>query len=73
MLPEVVKIADQIASLSPVAVQFAKQAVNRAFESSLAEGVRHERMLFLSLFGTPDQKEGMAAFLEKRKAKFQLG
>jgi enoyl-CoA hydratase len=72
LLPEVMKIADRIANLSPVAVQFGKQAVNRAFESTLVEGVRHERALFLSLFGTPDQKEGMAAFVEKRKAKFQL-
>jgi enoyl-CoA hydratase len=66
------KIASHIANLSPVAVQFAKQAVNRAFETTLAEGVRHERALFLSLFGTPDQKEGMAAFVEKRKASFNL-
>ena len=73
LLPEVMKIAERIANLSPVAVQFGKQAVNRAFESTLAEGVRHERALFLSLFGTPDQKEGMAAFVEKRKADFQLG
>jgi enoyl-CoA hydratase len=73
LLPEVMKIAERIAGLSPVAVQFAKQAVNRAFETSLAEGVRHERALFLSLFGTPDQKEGMAAFVEKRKPAFQLG
>ncbi len=73
LLPEVLKIAERIAHLSPVAVQFAKQAVNRAFESSLAEGVRHERALFLSMFGTPDQKEGMSAFVEKRKANFDLG
>ena len=72
LLPEVMKIADRIANLSPVAVQFAKQAVNRAFESTLVEGVRHERALFLSLFGTPDQKEGMAAFSEKRKPNFQV-
>jgi enoyl-CoA hydratase len=72
MLPEVLKIAAKIADLSPVAVQFAKQAVNRAFESSLIEGVRHERALFLSLFGTPDQQEGMAAFVEKRKPNFNL-
>src|ERR1700722_11268125 len=70
LLVEVMKIAERIANLSPVAVQFAKQAVNRAFESSLIEGVRHERALFLSLFGTPDQKEGMAAFVEKRKPIF---
>jgi enoyl-CoA hydratase len=73
LLPEVLKIAERIANLSPVAVQFAKQSVNRAFESTLAEGVRHERALFLSLFGTPDQKEGMAAFVEKRKANFEFG
>jgi enoyl-CoA hydratase len=73
MLAEVIKIAERIANLSPVAVQFAKQAVNRAFETTLIEGVRHERALFLSLFGTPDQKEGMTAFIEKRKPGFQLG
>jgi enoyl-CoA hydratase len=53
-------------------VALAKQAVNRAFESTLAEGVRHERALFLSLFGSPDQREGMAAFAEKRKPAFRL-
>ena len=73
LLPETLKVADKLANLSPVAVQFAKQAVNRAFETTLIEGVRHERALFLSLFGTPDQKEGMAAFVEKRKPSFNLG
>jgi enoyl-CoA hydratase len=73
LLPEVLKIATRIAELSPVAVQLAKQAVNRSYETTLAEGVRHERALFLSLFGTPDQQEGMAAFVEKRKAAFNLG
>src|SRR5450432_1254038 len=73
LLPEALKIAARIAELSPVAVQFAKAAVNRAFESTLIEGVRHERALFLSLFGTPDQIEGMAAFVEKRKPQFQRG
>ncbi|MBV9248201.1 MAG: enoyl-CoA hydratase [Acetobacteraceae bacterium] len=73
LLTETLKVAERIASLSPVAVQLAKQAVNRAFETTLAEGVRHERALFLSLFGTPDQKEGMAAFVEKRKPLFRLG
>jgi len=73
MLEEALKIAAQIANLSPVAVQFAKNAVNRAFETTLVEGVRAERQLFLSLFGTPDQEEGMAAFVEKRKAAFKLG
>jgi enoyl-CoA hydratase len=73
MLDEALKIAERIASMSPVAVQFAKQAVNRSYETTLVEGVRHERALFLSLFGTPDQKEGMAAFVEKRKPSFKHG
>ena len=72
LMPEALKIAARIAELSPVAVAFAKQAVNRAFETTLVEGVRHERALFLSLFGTPDQTEGMAAFAEKRKPAFRL-
>ena len=71
LIAEALKIADRIATLSPVALQVAKQSVNRAFEMTLVEGVRHERTLFLSLFGTPDQKEGMAAFVEKRKAVFR--
>ena len=71
--PEALKIAARIAELSPVAVAFAKQAVNRAFETTLVEGVRHERALFMSLFGTHDQREGMAAFAEKRKPAFRLG
>ena len=71
MLDEALKIGARIADLSPVAVAMAKQAVNRAFETTLAEGVRYERALFLSLFGTPDQREGMAAFAEKRKPAFK--
>jgi enoyl-CoA hydratase len=73
LIAEALKLAGRIAELSPVAVALAKQAVNRAFETTLAEGVRHERALFLSLFGTPDQREGMAAFVEKRKPQFQHG
>jgi enoyl-CoA hydratase len=73
LLPETLKIAAQIADLSPVALQLAKQAVNRAFETTLTEGVRYERAVFLPLFGTPDQQEGMAAFVEKRKPNFRLG
>jgi enoyl-CoA hydratase len=49
----------------------AKEAVSRAFETSLAEGVRFERRVFHALFATHDQKEGMAAFIEKRAAKFE--
>ena len=73
LIPEALKIAERIANLSPTAVAMAKQAVNRAFETTLAEGVMHERALFLSLFASPDQKEGMAAFVEKRKPSFNLG
>jgi enoyl-CoA hydratase len=73
LLPEALKLAERIATLSPVAVLLAKQAVNRAFETTLTEGVRAERSLFLSLFGTADQREGMAAFAEKRRANFNLG
>ena len=72
LIAEALKIAERIANLSPVGVAMAKQAVNRAFETTLVEGVRHERALFLSLFGTPDQQEGMSAFIEKRKPAFNL-
>ena len=64
------KAAAKIAAQSPVAAAMAKRAVNAAFETTLAEGVRAERALFLSLFGTPHQREGMAAFAEKRKPDF---
>jgi enoyl-CoA hydratase len=70
LVAEAVKTASAIAALSPVATTMAKYAVNRAFETTLAEGVLAERQLFLSLFGTADQREGMAAFVEKRKAGF---
>jgi len=73
LIAEALKIGERIATLSPVAVVLAKQAVNRAFETTLAEGVRAERAMFLSLFGTPDQKEGMAAFVEKRRPDFGAG
>ena len=73
LMAEALKVAAQIAMLSPVAVAAAKDSVNRAFETTLAEGVRYERALFLALFGTPDQREGMAAFVEKRRANFRLG
>jgi enoyl-CoA hydratase len=57
--------------MSLPATMLAKEAVNRAFETTLAEGVRFERRVFHSLFATEDQKEGMAAFVEKRPAKFK--
>jgi enoyl-CoA hydratase len=71
LLEEALKLADKIAAQSRPAVLAAKEAVNRAFESSLAEGVRFERRLFHALFATEDQKEGMAAFIEKRKPQFK--
>ena len=71
VVEEALKVAETIASLSLPAVLGAKEAVNRAFETSLAEGVRFERRVFHSLFATADQKEGMAAFIAKRPAKFE--
>jgi len=73
LMAEALKLGEKLAALSPIAVAMAKEAVNRAFELSLNEGVRFERRLFLSLFGTPDQQEGMAAFAEKRKPQFGRG
>jgi len=66
LLPEALKVAEKIAGLSRPVVLMAKEAVNRAYETTLAEGVRFERRLFHSTFATEDQKEGMAAFVEKR-------
>ena len=71
LIAEALKLGEKFATLSPVALAVAKAAVNRAFEQTLAEGVRSERAMFLGLFGTPDQVEGMSAFAEKRKANFQ--
>ncbi len=71
LLAEAVKIGGKIAALSGPSVAMAKEAVNAAYETTLNEGVRTERRLFLSLFATEDQKEGMAAFAEKRKPAFR--
>ena len=70
LIEEALATAEKIAGFSRVAVLAAKESVNRAFETPLAEGVRFERRLFHALFGTADQKEGMAAFLEKRPPQF---
>ena len=70
MVDDVIKLAAKIASKSPTPSLLTKRAVNAAFETTLTQGVATERSLFLSLFGTPDQKEGMAAFVEKRKPGF---
>jgi enoyl-CoA hydratase len=71
LLDETLKVADTIAAMSLPSVMAAKEAVNRAFETSLAEGIRFERRIFHSLFATRDQKEGMNAFIEKRPVKFE--
>lgn len=71
LLDEAVEAATRIASLSRASVLMAKESVNRAFELPLAEGLRFERRMFHSLFATQDQKEGMAAFVEKRKPAFR--
>jgi enoyl-CoA hydratase len=71
LMEEVMKIAATIAGMGLMAVHAAKESVNRAFETTLAEGVRFERAVFHPLFATEDQKEGMAAFVEKRPAAFR--
>jgi enoyl-CoA hydratase len=70
LLEEAIKTAEKICELSLPVVMLAKEAVNRAFETTLSEGVRFERRLFHSCFAIEDQKEGMAAFVEKRKPVF---
>jgi len=70
LLDEAIKTAETIASMSLPSVLAAKEAVNVAFETSLAEGVRFERRVFHAMFATADQKEGMAAFIARRPAKF---
>jgi enoyl-CoA hydratase len=71
LVDEALAAAKKIASFSQPIAMMAKEAVNRAFETTLAEGVRFERRLFHSMFATADQKEGMAAFVEKRKPSFK--
>ncbi len=70
VVDEAVKAADRIADMSIPVAAMAKEAVNRAFETTLAEGVRFERRLFQSTFAVEDRKEGMAAFVEKRQPGF---
>jgi enoyl-CoA hydratase len=71
LLDEAMKVANKIAHLSQHAVMMIKEAINRGFATTLAEGARFERGQFYSLFATEDQKEGMAAFIEKRKPAFK--
>ena len=71
LVAEAVKVANRIAGFSLPVAMMIKEAVNRAYETSLAEGVRFERRLFQATFGTRDQSEGMAAFIAKRKPRFE--
>jgi enoyl-CoA hydratase len=71
LLEEALNVAAAIAALSAPSVMIAKECVNRAYETTLAEGVRFERRVFHSLFATQDQKEGMSAFVEKRAPAFK--
>jgi enoyl-CoA hydratase len=71
LLEEAIKTAQKLCELSLPVVMLAKESVNRAFETTLSEGVRFERRLFHSCFAIEDQKEGMAAFVEKRKPAFR--
>lgn len=70
-LQEAFALAKEIAALSPVAVQLAKESINRSFETHLDEGLTLERKNFYLTFASEDQKEGMKAFIEKRKADFK--
>jgi enoyl-CoA hydratase len=71
LMEEAVAVAEKIGQLSRPISMMVKESVNRAFETTLAEGVRFERRLFHSTFATEDQKEGMAAFIDKRKPAFR--
>ena len=70
LMEEALKVAETIAAMSQPSLLAAKEAVNRSFETSLAEGVRFERRVFHALFATKDRKEGMAAFIDKRPPRF---
>ncbi|MGB0920160.1 MAG: enoyl-CoA hydratase [Alphaproteobacteria bacterium] len=70
LMDDVIKTAQKIADQSLPATMMTKEAVNRSYETTLAEGVRFERRLFHSMFAMDDKKEGMSAFVEKRKAQF---
>ena len=71
LLEEAIKAAERIAAFSSPSVLMAKESVNRAFETTLAEGIRFERRMFHATFALEDQKEGMAAFVEKRQPAFK--
>jgi enoyl-CoA hydratase len=71
LMDDVLATAELICALGQPSVMMAKESVNRAFETGLADGITFERRLFHSLFATADQKEGMAAFVAKRKPAFK--
>jgi enoyl-CoA hydratase len=71
LVDDAVKTAATIAALSRPAVYMTKESINRAYEMTLAEGIRFERRLFYSAFASEDQKEGMQAFAEKREAQWK--
>jgi enoyl-CoA hydratase len=71
LIAEALKTGETIAGMSQPAVAMLKETINRAYETTLSEGIRFERRMFQATFATADQKEGMAAFVEKRPAKFQ--
>jgi enoyl-CoA hydratase len=71
LMEEAMKTAETIASMSLPIAMMTKETINRAYETSLGEGIRFERRVFHSQFAVADQKEGMGAFVEKRKAKFE--
>ncbi|MFB7255510.1 enoyl-CoA hydratase [Streptomyces nojiriensis] len=73
LLSEALAVAGTVAGMSKPVSMMAKEAVNRAFETTLAEGVRFERRLFHAVFATADQKEGMSAFVDKRPPRFSHG
>jgi len=70
-LDEALKLAEEIASRAPIAVRAAKKMINQAFERTLADGLAEEKQTFYNLFATEDQKEGMQAFVEKRKPEWK--
>jgi enoyl-CoA hydratase len=73
LLAEAIRVGQAIAGMSASAVMMTKEALDRAYETTLSEGIRFERRLFYATFATPDQKEGMQAFVEKRAPDFKRG
>ena len=71
LIDEAIATAKRIASMSRPATMMVKDIINRAYETTLSEGVRYERRMFQASFGTPDQREGMAAFIEKREPDYR--